>query len=58
LSRLQLRPLAYKLGKFLRIPATPEPIKDWSLTSPKKKLIKIGARVVSHARYIAFHAPP
>lgn len=27
---------------------------DWSLTSPKEKLIKIGARIVSHGRYVAF----
>jgi hypothetical protein len=33
--------------------ATPEPIKDWSL-SLKEKLIKIGAKVVSHGRYVAF----
>jgi Transposase DDE domain group 1 len=33
---------------------TPGPIKDWSLTSLKEKLIKIGAKVVSHGRYIAF----
>ena len=32
----------------------PEPIKDWSLTSLKKKPIKIGAKVVNHDRYIAF----
>ncbi len=32
----------------------PEPIKDWSLTSLEEKLIKIGAKVVSHSRYIAF----
>jgi hypothetical protein len=42
------------LGNFLRTLATPEPIKDWSLTSLKEKLIKIGAKVVSHGRYIAF----
>ena len=52
--RLQLHALAYKLGNFLRTLATPEPIKDWSLTSLKEKLIKIGAKVVSHSRYIAF----
>ncbi len=34
--------------------STPEPIKDWSLTSLKEKLIKIGAKVVSHRRYVAF----
>jgi hypothetical protein len=28
--------------------ATSEPIKDWSLTSLKEKLIKIGAKVVGH----------
>ena len=46
--RLQLHALAYNLGNFLRTLATPEPIKDWSLTSLKDKLIKIGAKVVSH----------
>jgi hypothetical protein len=34
--------------------APPESIKDWSLTSLKEKLIKIGAKVVSHDRYVAF----
>ena len=42
--RLQLHALA----------CTPEPIKDWSLTSLKEKLIKMGAKVVSHGRYVAF----
>jgi hypothetical protein len=46
--------LAYNLGNFLRTLATPEPIKDWSLTSLKEKLIKIGAKVVSSGRYVAF----
>ena len=31
-----------------------EPIKDWSLTTLKDKLIKIGAKVVSHGRYVIF----
>ena len=52
--RLQLHALAYNLGNFLRTLATPEPIKDWSLTSLKEKLIKIGAKVVSHGRYVVF----
>jgi hypothetical protein len=34
--------------------ATPEPIKDWPLRSLKEKLIKIGAKVASHGRYVAF----
>ena len=33
--RLQLHALAYNLGNCLRTLATPEPIKDWSLTSLK-----------------------
>ena len=52
--RLQLHVLAYNLGNFLRTLVTPEPIKDWSLTSLKEKLIKIGAKVISHGRYVAF----
>jgi hypothetical protein len=34
--------------------ATPEPIEDWSPKTLKEKLIKIGAKVVSHARCLAF----
>jgi len=52
--RLQIHALAYSLGNFLRTLATLELIKDWSMTSMKEKLIKIGAKVVSHGRYIAF----
>jgi hypothetical protein len=52
--RLQLHAFAYNLGNFLRTLATPEPIKDSSLTSLKEKLIKIGAKVVNHGRYVAF----
>src|SRR5262249_3679622 len=52
--RLQLHALAYNLGNFLRTLATPEPIKNWSLTSLEEKLIKIGAKVVNHGRYVAF----
>jgi hypothetical protein len=52
--RLQLHVLAYNLGNFLRTLATPEPIRDWSLTSLKEKLIKIGARIVTHGRYVTF----
>ncbi len=52
--RLQLHALAYNLRNFLRTLATPKPIKHWSLTSLREKLIKVGARLVSHARYVAF----
>jgi hypothetical protein len=46
--------LAYNLGNFLRTLATPEAIADWSLTSLREKLIKIGAKVVSHGRFVMF----
>jgi hypothetical protein len=52
--RLQLHALAYNLGNLLRTLATPEPIKDWSMTTLKEKLIKIGAKIISHSRYVAF----
>ena len=44
----------YNLGNFLRTLATAEPIKDWSMTTLREKLIKIGAKVVGHARYVSF----
>ncbi|MBM3395876.1 MAG: IS1380 family transposase [Betaproteobacteria bacterium] len=52
--RLQLHALAYNLGNFLRTLAMPEATEPWSLTSLKEKLIKIGAKVVSHGRYVVF----
>jgi hypothetical protein len=52
--RLQLHALAYNLATFLRCIELPETMADWSLTSLQLKLIKIGARVVRHARVITF----
>jgi hypothetical protein len=52
--RLQLHALAYNLGSFLRSLAIPETIAAWSLTTLSEKLIKIGAKIVSHGRYVAF----
>jgi len=52
--RLQLHALAYNLAVFLARVGLPEPMTDWSLTSLQLKLIKIGARVVRHARAITF----
>ena len=52
--RLQLHALAYNLGSFLQRADLPEEIADWSLTSIQSRLIKIGARVVRHARKITF----
>ena len=52
--RLQLFALAYNLGNFVRRLALPRSVKHWSLTTLREKLIKIGAKVVSHSRYITF----
>ncbi len=52
--RLQLHALAYNLATLLRCIELPEAMADWSLTSLQLKLIKIGARVVRHARAITF----
>ncbi len=52
--RLQLHVLAYNLGNFMRTLAMPETAQPWSLTSLREKLIKIGAKVVSHGRYVTF----
>ncbi|MFC1902487.1 IS1380 family transposase [Chloroflexota bacterium] len=52
--RLQLFVLAYNLGNFLRRLCLPKAIKDWSLRSLQVKLIKIGGRIVHHARRFVF----
>jgi len=52
--RLQLFIMAYNLGNFLRRLVLPKPIKDWSLRSLQAKLIKMGGRMVRHARRIIF----
>ena len=52
--RLQLFVLAYNLGNFLRRLALPMSVKHWSLTTMRDKLVKIGAKIVRHARYVTF----
>src|ERR687883_838977 len=52
--RLQLHALAYNLGNFMRTLAVPKAAGRWSLTSLREKLIKIGAKVVGHRRYVTF----
>jgi len=52
--RLQLFVLAYNLGNFLRRLALPKKIREWSLRTLQVKLIKIGAKVVRHSRYVIF----
>ncbi len=52
--RLQLHALAYNLGNFMRTLALPEAVEHWSLTSLREKLVKIGAKIVTHGRYVTF----
>jgi hypothetical protein len=52
--RLQLHLLAYNLGNFMPTLAMPKASEPWPLTSLREKLIKIGAKVVSHGRYLIF----
>jgi hypothetical protein len=52
--RLQLHALAYNLGNFMRTLAMPEAIAQWSLTTLREKLVKIGAKIVRHGRYVVF----
>jgi hypothetical protein len=52
--RIQLHVLAYNIGNFIRTLAMPKAVERWSLTSLREKLIKIGAKVVTHGRYVTF----
>ena len=52
--RLQLFALAYNLANFLRSLALPDEVAQWSLTTLREKLVKIGARIVRHGRYLVF----
>ena len=52
--RLQLFALAYNLAAFLRRLASLRAVKHWSLTTLREYLIKIGPKVVTHARYVTF----
>ena len=46
--------LACNLGNFTRTLEMSKTAEPWSLTSLREKLIKIGAKVVSHGRYVTF----
>ena len=53
-TRLQLFALAYNLSNFLRRLALPRDVEHWSLTTLREKLVKIGAKVTRHAKYVTF----
>ena len=52
--RLSLFILAYNLGNFLRRLCLPQAVRHWSLRSVQVKLIKMGGRLVRHARRLIF----
>ena len=52
--RLQLHALAYNLANFLRTLALPREIAQWSMSTLRQRLVKIGAKIVRHGRSITF----
>ena len=52
--RLALFVLAYNLGNFMRRFALPKEVSHWSLSSIQLKLIKIGAKIITHSRMTVF----
>ncbi len=53
-ARLQLHALAYNLANFLRTLVLPDEVECWSLTTLREKVVKIGAKVIAHARSTVF----
>ncbi len=51
---LQLFALAYNLANFLRRLAVPKSVSQWTLTTLREKLIKLGAKVTRHSKYVTF----
>jgi hypothetical protein len=46
--------MAYNLANSLRQLVLSRSLRSWNLTTLREKLVKIGAKVVSHAKYIVF----
>ena len=53
-ARLQLFAVAYNLANSLRQLALPRSIRSWNFTTSREKLVKIGAKVVAHSKYVIF----
>lgn len=53
-ARFQFFALAYNLANFLRRLALPKPVRHWSLTTLREKLIKIAAKVMRYSKYVTF----
>jgi hypothetical protein len=52
--RLQLFALAYNLANFLRSLVLPAEVAQWSLSTLRERVVKIGARIVRHGRHMIF----
>ena len=52
--RHQLHAPAYNLANLFRTLVLPDEVERWSLTTPREKVVKIGAKVIAHARYTVF----
>ena len=46
--------LAYNLGSFFRKTALPNSVRHWTMTTLRKKVVKIGAKVVYPTRSLIF----
>ena len=53
-SPYDLHALACNLSNFIRTLALTKEVEHLSLTTLRKKLVKIGAKVVRHGRYVSF----
>ena len=55
---LSYMPCTYNLANFLRLLALPEEVAQWSLTTLREKLVKIGAWFVRHVASPDFSVRP
>ena len=53
-GRLQIHAVAFNLCNFMRTLALPDAVEQWWLTTLREKLVKIGAKIVHHGRYVDF----
>jgi hypothetical protein len=49
-----LHALAYNFANLLRTLALPVKVEQWSMTTLRDRLVKIGAKIVRHSRSITF----
>ncbi len=42
------------LANFFRNLVLPDEVEQWSLTTLREKVVRIGAKVITHARYTVF----